>query len=190
MDVDIDVEPTFRPERLFPRWPRAAVVKDGKVSPHPVGVYPQEMAVDPFTGLAAIPYEEAEDLGYLKVDFLHLNVYQHFETRAEIEALLKQEPDWTTLQLPSTWPKLFQLAKHGELLTKVKPRSVEELADCMALIRPGKKALLGLYLKERVACRRALYAKDDEGYSFKKSHALAYALVVVLQLHLIEQGRL
>jgi len=190
MDVDIDVEPTFRPERLFPRWPRAAVVKDGKVSSHPVGVYPQAMAVDPFTGLAAIPYEEAEDLGYLKVDFLHLNVYQHFSTRAEIEELLAKEPDWTLLQLPSTWSKLFQLAKHGELLAKVQPKSVEELADCMALIRPGKKALLGLYLKERVACRRVLYAKDDEGYSFKKSHALAYALVVVLQLHLIEQGRL
>lgn len=92
--------------------------------------------------------------------------------------------------MPSTWDKLFQLAKHGELLQKVKPRSVQELADCMALIRPGKKALLGLYVKEREACRRTLYAKDDQGYSFKKSHALAYALVVVLQLHLIEQGRL
>jgi DNA polymerase III alpha subunit len=36
----------------------------------------------------------------------------------------------------------------------------------------------------------ALYAKDENGYSFKKSHAFAYAMVVVLQLHLIEQGRL
>ena len=101
-----------------------------------------------------------------------------------------QEPDWSLLQVPSTWEKLFQLAKHGDLLQKVKPRSVEELADCMALIRPGKKGLLGLYLKEREACRRGLYAKGDEGYSFKRSHALAYSLVVVLQLHLIQQGRL
>ena len=190
MDVDIDVHPTFRPEDYFKRWVRAAVVKDGKVQAHPVGVYPQAMAQDPYTKLAAIPYEEAEDLGYLKVDFLHLNVYALFKSRQEIEELVKKEPDWTLLQLPSTWAKLFQLAKHGDLLQKVKPRSVVELADCMALIRPGKKGLLGLYLKEREACRRGLYAKDDEGYSFKKSHALAYALVVVLQLHLIEQGRL
>lgn len=190
VDVDIDTAPSFKPESHFPRWLRAAVVKDGKVQPHPVGVYPQAMARDPFTGLAAIPYEEAEDLGYLKVDFLHLNVYSHFKSRQEIEELLKREPDWTLLQVPSTWEKLFQLAKHGDLLQKVKPRSVEELADCMALIRPGKKGLLGLYLKEREACRRGLYAKDDEGYSFKRSHSLAYSLVVVLQLHLIEQGRL
>lgn len=189
MDIDIDTHPSFKPETLFP-WVRAAVVREGKLTPHPVGVYPQKMPVDPFTKLAAIPYEEAEDLGFLKVDFLHLNVYALFESRQEIEELLQKEPDWTLLQLPSTWPKLFQLAKHGELLQKVKPKSVEELADCMALIRPGKKGLLGLYLKERAACRRVLYAKDDEGYSFKKSHALAYAMVVVLQLHLIQQERL
>lgn len=190
MDVDIDTAPDFKPERYFPRWLRAAVVKDGKVTPHPVGVYPQAMARDPFTELAAIPYEEAEDLGYLKVDFLHLNVYSNFKSRQEIEELLKQEPDWTLLQVPSTWDKLFQLAKHGDLLQKVKPRCVEELADCMALIRPGKKGLLGLYLKEREACRRGLYAQDESGYSFKRSHSLAYALVVVLQLHLIQQGRI
>jgi DNA polymerase III alpha subunit len=190
MDVDIDVHPGFRPEDYFKKWVRACVVKDGKVSNHPVGVYPQAMARDPFTGLAAVPYEEAEDLGYLKVDFLHLNVYSHFKSRQEIDELLKQAPDWTLLQLPSTWSKLFQLAKHGDLLQKVKPRSVEELADCMALIRPGKKGLLGLYLKEREACRRVLYAKDDEGYTFKRSHSCAYALVVVLQLGLIGQGRL
>jgi DNA polymerase III alpha subunit len=190
VDVDIDTSPAFRPENHFPNWVRAIVVRDGKIQPHPVGVYPQAIARDPFTGFAAIPYDEAEELGYLKVDFLHLNLYQHFKSRQEIEELLKKEPDWTLLQLPSTWPKLFQLSKHGDLLEKVKPKSVEELADCMALIRPGKKNLLGLYLKEREACRRVLYAKDDEGYQFKKSHSLAYSLVVVLQLHLIEQRRL
>lgn len=189
MDVDIDTSPSFNPENYFP-WIRAAVVKDGKVQPHPVGVYPQLMARDPLTGLAAIPYEEAEDLGFLKVDFLHLNVYSHFKTRAEIDELLKLEPDWTLLQLPSVQPKLFQLAKHGDLLSTIKPTDLETLADCMALIRPGKKALIGLYRKEREACRRGLYARDDEGYSFKKSHALAYALVVWLQLHLIAQGRM
>lgn len=189
MDIDIDCSPDFKPEKYFP-WVRASVMKDGKVQPHPVGVYPQSMSIDPFTKLAAVPYEAAEELGYLKVDFLHLNFYSLFSSRSEIEDLLKKEPDWTLLQLPSTHPKLFQLSKHGDLLQKVKPKSIEEVSDCMALIRPAKKHLVGLYLKERDACRRILYAKDDEGYSFKKSHSLAYSLVVVLQLHLIEQSRL
>lgn len=189
-DVDIDIAPSFRSEKHFPTWVKASVLKDQRLSAHPCGVYPQAMARDPVTGLAAIPYDAAEDFGYLKVDFLHLQVYQHFSSRKEIEDLLKIEPDWTLLQLPSTWPKLFQLSKHGDLLADLKPRSMIEVADVMALIRPGKKNLVGFYKKEKEACRRLLYAQDDSGYSFKKSHACAYSLVVWLQLHLIAQGRL
>lgn len=146
--------------------------------------------MDPVTGLAAIPYEEAEELGYWKCDFLPLHVYKHFQTRAEIDELLKKEPDWSLLLLPSVQEKLFQLSKHGSLLSDLKPRSVIEVADMMALIRPGKKQFIGLYKKEREAARRILYARDETGYSFRKSHSISYAFVVVLQLHLIEQGRL
>lgn len=190
MDIDIDTAPNFRPERLFPTWARAAVLRDDRLTAHPCGVYPQRMARDPFTGLAAIPYDAAEDLGYLKVDFLHLNIYEHFKTREEIEGLLKIQPDWTLLALPSAQKKLFQLSKHGELLSDIRPRDLQTLADCMALIRPGKRALLGLYKRDRAICRRGLYAKGEDGYAFKLSHALAYALVVWLQLHLISQDRL
>lgn len=166
------------------------ILKDEKISAHPCGVYPQKMAVDPVTGLSAIPYDQAEDLGYLKVDFLHLSVYQHFTRRSEIDQLLQKEPDWSLLQLPSAQAKIFQLGKHGQLLTDLKPTSIVELADIMALIRPGKKAFIGLYKSDRESARRVLFAKDESGYSFKKSHALAYSYVVLLQLHLIEQGRL
>jgi DNA polymerase III alpha subunit len=189
LDVDIDITPDFKPTTLFKTWVRASLLKDGKLTPHPCGVYPQKIAKDPVTGLAAIPYEEAEDLGYLKVDFLHLTVYKHFTSRAEIDELLKKEPDWKLLLVPSNHDKIFQLAKHGDLLCDLKPTSIMEVADIMALIRPGKKNFIGLYKKDREAARRILYAKDESGYSFKKSHALAYSYVVWLQLHLIEQGR-
>lgn len=190
MDVDIDTQPSFDSMKVFPQWVRASVVREGKLTPHPCGVHPQAIPRDLMTGLSAIPYDEAEELGYLKVDFLHLSAYTQFQSRAEIDQLLALEPNWTLLQLPSTWPKLFQLSKHGDLLVAVKPKNIEELADCMALIRPGKKVLIGLYTKARADARRALYAKDENGYSFKKSHALAYSFVVHLQLHLIEQGKL
>jgi len=190
MDVDIDCEPTFKPTTIFKTWPRAMVLKEQSITAHPCGVYPQRMAFDPVTGLAAIPYDVAEDLGYLKVDFLHLSVYKHFQTRAEIDELLKKEPDWDLLRVPSHQEKLFQLSKHGQLLSDLKPRTVMEVADVMALIRPGKKEFIGLYKKDREVARRILYAKDDQGYAFKKSHALAYSYVIWLQLHLIEQGRL
>jgi DNA polymerase III alpha subunit len=186
-DIDIDFPTKFQPNTIFP-WARASLVKNGHLSPHPVGYYPQRVPVDPLTKLCAIPYEDAEKLGYFKVDMLHLGIYDNFKSREEIDALLKITPDWGLLLIPSEQKKLFQLANHGEVLTAVKPRSIEELADVLALIRPGKKQLVKLYLAQRDHCRRILYAKDENGYSFKKSHAIAYAMVIVLQLHLISTG--
>ena len=89
--------------------------------------------------------------------------------------------------MPSAVLKLFQLAKHYDLLQQIKPSSVEEIADVLALIRPGKSTLLGLYLKDKVVARKMLYLSSED-FSFKRSHAISYALVVVLQLHLIEEG--
>ena len=166
---------------------RASIVRDDDLAPHPCGVYPQSIPVDGITNLAAIPYDAASDFGYLKVDFLHVSAYSKFTSRQEIEELCAQEPNWSLLQLDTTFKALFQLSKHAEMVKSIKPRSVEELADCMALIRPGKRQLLGLYHKNKEQCRRALYAKDESGYSFKKSHAVAYAYVVVLQLHMIDR---
>lgn len=188
MDIDIDVSPNFS-KSTFP-WARASVIRDGMLTPHPCGMYPQAIPVDRLTKLSAIPYDIAEDFGYLKIDFLNLNVYTNFKTRAEIDELLTKEPDWTLLQLPSNHPKLFQLANHGDLLVKLHPKNILELADVLALIRPGKKQLLSLYLKDQKLTRALLWSHDSTGYSFKKSHALGYAYVIWLQLHLIEQGRI
>jgi DNA polymerase III alpha subunit len=187
MDIDIDFPTSFNPEKLFP-WVRASIVKNDELSPHPCGVYPQFIPRDAITGLAAIPYKEAEELGYYKIDFLHLGVYDNFQSREEIDALLEEEPDWNLLLDKSAQLKLFQLSKHGDILDTVKPTCIEELADVLALIRPGKKQLVKLYMTHRDVTRRTLYARDENGYSFKKSHAIAYALVIKLQLHLISAG--
>jgi len=186
-DIDIDFPTSFKPEEVFP-WTRASRVHNGYLVAHTVGVYPQNIPQDVVTKLSAIPYEEAEELGYTKVDMLHLSVYDYFQTREEITELLKLEPDWGLLLIPSEQQKLFQLSKHGEVLDEVKPKSIEELADVLALIRPGKRQLAKLYKVDRAGTRRILYAKDESGYSFKKSHAIAYAMVIVLQLHLIATG--
>lgn len=188
MDIDIDIPSSFD-RSTFP-WARATVVRDGQMTPHPCGMHPQTIPIDPLTGLSAIPYEDAEDIGFFKIDFLHLGVYSFFTKRSEIDELLQKDPDWSLLQVQSNHSKLFQLANHGELLLKLKPKSLLDLADVLALIRPGKRQLVPLYQKDKEMARKLLWAKGDEGYSFKKSHALGYAYVVWLQLHLIEQGRL
>lgn len=186
-DIDIDFPTSFNPTKIFP-WTRASQVKNGYLTPHVCGVYPQNIPVDQVTKTSAIPYKEAEELGYIKVDMLHLGVYDHFSSREEIQELLQIDPDWGLLLIPEEQKKLFQLSQHGDVLNTVKPRSIEELADVLALIRPGKKQLAKLYVAQRESTRRILYAKDEKGYSFKKSHAIAYAMVIVLQLHLIATG--
>lgn len=189
MDIDIDCASNVDPTKIFPGSVRASIFKDGKLTPHPCGVYFQDVPKDPITDLAAAPYELAEDLGCFKIDFLHLHVYDHFSSRDEIKELLKYDPDWDLLKIPSVVEQLFQLSKHFDIIQQIKPRSVIELADCLALIRPQKRFILKYYLQDPVRYRAELYKQEEGGgYGFKKAHAIAYALVVVLQLHLIQGG--
>lgn len=188
MDIDVDVPTSFKPGEIFKDAVLASMLREQTLAPHPCGVYFHTVPVDPLTGLSAVPYDRAEELGWLKVDFLHLSVYDQFSSREEITELLKIEPDWKLLEIPSVVGQLFHLSKHYDLLQEVKPRSIEELADCLALIRPQKRFMLKAYLKNRAKYREELYKLDpgQEGYAFKKAHAIAYALVIVLQLHLIK----
>jgi DNA polymerase III alpha subunit len=189
-DIDIDTPNSFDAVSFFGGYAtKASMIKDEKLQSHPCGVYFQDIPKDPLTNLSAIPYETADELGYFKVDFLHLNVYNFFDSKDEIKALLKIEPDWTLLNSPSVVSKLFQLSKHYDLIKKVKPTSILELADVLSLIRPGKTFILNLYLRDKEKARKELYKLDKDGnYSFKKAHAIAYALTIILQLHLISAG--
>ena len=190
MDIDLDFQSSFDVRQLLKQAIPASMIKEGKLVKHQVGYYFQTIPVDPVTNVAAIPYKEAKEEGYFKIDFLPLHLLDGFNTKSEIRALLAKQPNWDLLQDPEHIPKLFHLHRHGYMLEKVKPRSVQELADCLALIRPGKKHLLEQYLRNRDAVRSKLYAKGDDGYTFKRAHAISYALTITLQLHLIAQGRL
>lgn len=188
MDIDIDFRPDFKVTPVFPQFVKASIVKNDVLTPHPCGAYPQSIATDPITKLAAVPYEMAENLGFMKIDFLHNSVYKHFSSHEEIEELIKIEPNWNLLLIPSVVERLFQLGRHSDVLAMVKPKSINDLADVLAIIRPGKRVLLDAYLSNKETTRRILYSASNGEYSFKKSHAIAYSLVVVLQLHLVEAG--
>ena len=189
-DIDLDFQSGFNPNKVFKEAVQASMVnKKDELIKHPCGQYFQKIAIDPVTGLAAIPYEEAEILGYFKIDFLHMSAIDPIKSKQEVKDLANKEPNWDLLQVESNVVKLVHINKHFELLEKVNPRSVDDLADVLALIRPGKRQLLSEYLTNKQKTRIRLYSKTDT-YYFKRSHALAYALTIVLQLHLIEQGRL
>lgn len=188
MDIDIDFPISFNLNKIIPDWTKASTVRNGELVPHPCGYYPQTIPLDKITNLSAIPYDSAEAEGFNKIDFLHVHIYDYIANRKELEQLAQIDPNWDLLLVPSIQVKLFQLSKHGDMLNIIKPKNIEELADVLALIRPGKKNLVNLYKSQKDTARRLLYAKDDEGYTFKKSHAIAYAMLIVIQLHLIESG--
>lgn len=190
-DIDIDFPSNFDPVKYITSAIPASMVKKGELVKHPCGHYLQTIPVDSVTGLAAIPYDRAGEFGYFKIDFLHLSLLDSVKSKQEIKSLLKVDPQWELLTDPNVVPKLFQLHRNHTLLDRVRPQSVQELADCIALIRPFKRDYLEPYLLDRNKVRPYLYRQEGEDKSsFKRSHAIAYALTVVLQLHLIAQGRL
>ena len=189
MDVDIDFPTSFDPLDIFKTATRASRVQDGELKKHNAGIYFQNIPVDHQTGFAAIPFKQAQEMDYFKIDFLHLSFLDNFGSKREIRALLQKEPDWLLMQSPEVISKLFQIHNHIETVQRIKPQSTQELADCIAIIRPGKRYLLEAYLKDRNAVRPHLYTKPEDGRAyFKKPHAISYALTIILQLHLIKAG--
>jgi DNA polymerase III alpha subunit len=65
----------------------------------------------------------------------------------------------------------------------MKPNSIEKLAAILAMIRPAKKHLVGKSWEEVMTEVWVKPTNDD--YYFKKSHAIAYATAVVVQMNLI-----
>lgn len=192
-DIDIDFQPNFDINTLIKSAVPASRVDKGVLVKHNCGQYFQAMPVDLHTKLAAIPYEEADVLGYFKIDFLKLTTLNNFVSKDEIRELIKHEPDWDLLLNEDHVEKLSQVRKHSVLLKQIRPRSVLELADCIALIRPSKKHLVLKYANcgssGRKQMRDDIYSKpsDDKAW-FKKAHSIAYALTIVLEMHLIAAG--
>lgn len=184
-DVDIDTASSFEPGDIFPDVILASRVEKGIFKKHPCGVYFQNIPKDKITGMSAIPYKEAEELGFMKLDFLHLGIYDNFKSRKEIEVLVNVEPDWELLNQKEVVENLFQLSNHWNVVDRIKPRDVNSVADTLSIIRPGKRILLDRYIAGQVT-REELYRQDNSGYTFKRSHAIGYAHVIKLQLHLIK----
>jgi DNA polymerase III alpha subunit len=187
VDIDIDLKTSFNPKDIF-SVTNASMVASGELKKHPCGVYFQSIPKDPVTGLSAIPYKDAERYGFMKIDFLHLKILDYFNDKNEIRKLIKKKPKWGLLMKSNVVSNIFQLSNNLDILRKIKPKSIQEIADCIAIIRPGKIHLLDSYLINPINTRQELYNVKKGTYSYKKGHAISYSMIVVLQLHLIENG--
>lgn len=186
IDTDIDIDFADRDAALLGIKGIPASVYDDRdgFSLHPSGVYFQNIPVNPVNGAATLPYDLAPDFGYLKIDFLNNTVYSGVRDEAHLLELMEREPDWEMLEHQSLVAMLSHIYGHFGTIQRIKPKSIHDLAIVLALIRPGRKHLLG---QPRDVIEREIWVRDGDGFVFKKSHAIAYAVSIAVQMNLICQ---
>ena len=181
-DIDIDFVDRDQALKLFDHIP-ASRLDNGKLVKHNTGVYLHAVPVDAVSGLCQLPYEEAEDNKYFKIDFLNVGIYKGVRDEEHLVHLMNQEPLWDLLEQDEFVNLLFHLNGHGDIIRKTRPTSVEQLSAVLAMIRPAKRYLIG---KDWTTIMKEVWTKPETGdYYFKKSHATAYAVAIVVQMNLI-----
>ena len=178
-DIDIDFADRDVVLSMLPH--RLAKLDTGKK--HNTGIYVTEIPHNPIDNLSTIDYKTAETRGYFKLDFLNVSIYKDVRDEAHLQELMEREPEWQLLEHDDFTNLLFHVSGHGEILRKLQPRTVEQLAAVLAIIRPAKRYLLN---KDWETILKEVWTKPENGdYYFKKAHAMSYAFAVVVHINLI-----
>ena len=80
----------------------------------------------------------------------------------------------------------FHISNHFDIVKQHPPTSLEQLAMILAMIRPGKRYLVG---NDWSVIEKEVWQKTDD-YFFKRSHAIGYATLIIVQLNLIVESTL
>lgn len=182
---DIDIDLKNRDDLLkCIEHVNASQISRGEVAKHNVGIYVQKIPYDPASKdkLAAYMYEEAEELGYFKIDLLNNSVYELVKDEDDLDYLMNTEPNWELLLERDFCNKIAHIGNYWSLVSKKKPQSVEELAMLIAVIRPAKKHLQDLSWDD---IRKTVWDKTDGEYGFKKAHGISYAISLVVQINAV-----
>jgi hypothetical protein len=184
-DIDLDFADRESVLKLIQHVPARQTV-DGKVRRHNSGVYITDIPWDPVHECAAIDYQEAEQRGYFKIDFLNMHVYKLVQTPEHYEQMLAATPPWQRLWQDPDWAsQLVHVGNYTALLKEMKPDSIQRMAAFISIIRPGKAHLQH---KDWKTVFDSVWDGDDSrGYTFKKAHSLSYAVLVTLHMNLLNQ---
>lgn len=185
IDFDVDIDMANREDflRLVNHTPASIKNANGLYSKHNTGVYFQTLPIFPLSGYSSIDYETAEEEGWFKVDVLNNGIYKDVKSEAHLNTLMEIEPLWDLLEHEEFVSQLFHVSNYSKILAQYKPTSVAQLAMILAIIRPGKKHLIGNSWEDIAA---TVWDKpDNNSYYFKHSHAVAYAVAITVQMNLI-----
>ena len=185
-DVDIDFYDREGVLQLFKHTP-ATIVKKDMHEKHKTGIYFHDVPVNPITKHSSLDYKQAEDRGYFKIDLLNVSIYKDIKSEQELVELMIEEPDWDILKDSNVVDNLFHLNGHFNIVKKLEPRNIEQLAAVLAIIRPAKRHLM---YKDWIDILKDVWVKPADGsYFFKKSHAIAYAHAIVVQMNLVKRHK-
>tara|TARA_B100001564_G_C20549727_1_gene628465 strand:+ start:408 stop:974 length:567 start_codon:yes stop_codon:yes gene_type:complete len=182
IDFDVDIDMANRDDflKLIDHTP-ASIEKDSKFTKHNTGVYFQNIPKFPLEGYSTIDHKQAEQEGWFKVDFLNASVYTDIKDEAHLNKLVDTEPMWELFQHQEIVEQLFHINNHWDIVRQHLPTSIDQLAMILAIIRPGKRHLVGKSWKEIEA---DVWVKPEDGsYFFKRSHSYGYALAIIVQLN-------
>jgi hypothetical protein len=179
--TDIDIDFPDRDAALMGLGAVPAMqIANGQPIRHVSGIYLQDVPVNPLTELCALDHATAEVHGYFKIDFLANHLYDGLSSNAEVDALLAREPDWDMLEFEHIVSQMAHIHGHFDIVQAIRPRSLEDLAVVLALIRPGRRHLLG---QPREVIDAEIWKPGVDGYVFKRSHAIAFAASLAVQLN-------
>ena len=182
-DIDIDFGDRSAILKLINHIP-AMQITQGVPRVHNSGVYITDIPKDPINNFASIEYTEAERRGYFKIDFLNMGVYQLVQSPGHYQEMIDATPPWDRLWQDPTWSsKLVHVGNYTDLLQKMQPKNIPQMAAFISIIRPGKAHLQNCPWEEVFAT--VWDGNDSLGYTFKKSHAISYAALVALHMNLL-----
>ena len=181
-DIDIDFADREQALKLF-KHIGASRIDNGQLVKHNTGVYFHQVPTNAEKGICSVPYDQAEERGYFKIDFLNVSLYKGIKNEEHLVHLMNQEPLWDLLEQDDFVNMIFHINNHGSVLRQMKPTSIEQLAAVLAMIRPAKRHLIGKPWNEVMSEVWTKPSNDD--YYFKKSHATAYAMAIVVQMNMV-----
>jgi hypothetical protein len=183
-DIDIDFGDRSRALALLDHTV-ASINRDEQWVAHNTGVYVTDVPRDPFSGRASLDYEAAEARGYMKLDFLNVSLYTQIKSETHLQELIAREPEWDRLYDPEFCGKLIHIGNHYKTLIQMPEAvtSIPRMAMLLSVIRPAKRHLIGRTWAD--VARTVWDRPQDNEYYFKKSHAIAYAHLVAVNMNLL-----
>lgn len=184
-DIDIEVKNRDKVLLLISHI-CASQISNNQLVKHNTGVYLQKIPKNPINDLAVFPYDIAEDLDYNKIDLLSCPYpYDNISSMEELHSLLREPIDWNWFTNVEFVANLFHCGGRvnkdltvADVISHYSPQSIEDIACLIAIKLPAKRHLIGESWEK---IRKEIWLKDPEKRpQFRKSHGLAYALVVGL----------